>query len=119
MTRFLANENVAGEVVEALRAAGCDIAWMTEEAPGTSDPVVLSIAFSQQRVLLTFDKDFGELAFRRGLSATHGVLLLRPRLQSPESLIAFAKAVLGQPIPWTGHFCVAREGRIRVVPLPS
>ena len=80
MHQFLANENVAGEIIEDLRAAGIDVAWMTELSPGDGDHVVLAKAYAEQRVLVTFDKDFGELAFRRGLSATHGVILLRPRL---------------------------------------
>jgi hypothetical protein len=57
------------------------------------------------------------MAFRQGKTATCGVILLRPRLRSPEHLARFALATLTQTIAWEGHFCVAREGQARVVPL--
>ena len=69
-------------------------------------------------MLITFDKDFGELVFRHGRSGSPGVILLRPRLRSPEVVSAFIVTVLSQPIDWPGHFTVAREGSLRVVPLP-
>ena len=69
-------------------------------------------------MLVTFDKDFGEMAFRQGQRATSGVILLRPRLRSPDYLARFPVALLGQAIVWEGHFCVAQEGKVRVVPLP-
>lgn len=80
---------------------------------------MLALALAEKRVLLTFDKDFGELAFRRGLTSIHGVILLRPRLRSPDYLIRFTRAVLAQGHTWEGHFTVAEEGRLRVVPLPA
>jgi predicted nuclease of predicted toxin-antitoxin system len=60
--RFLANENVPRTAIEALRAAGNDVVWIRVDAPGSSDPEVLARAAREERILLTFDKDFGELA---------------------------------------------------------
>jgi len=119
MARLLANENVPGNVVAALRVDGHDVAWMQQVGPSSSDETVLALALAEGRVLLTFDKDFGELAFRRGLIATPGVILLRPRLRSLNYLIRFSRAVLNQGLTWEGHFAVATEGRIRLVPLPA
>lgn len=118
MARFLANENAPREAVLAARAAGFDVTWMVELQPGAADDVVLALAQREARVLVTFDKDFGELVFRRGRAGSPGVILLRPRLRSPEMVTAFIVTVLSQPIDWTGHFTVAREGSLRVVPLP-
>jgi hypothetical protein len=59
------------------------------------------------------------MAFERGKTATAGVILLRPRLRSPEHVAQFTVAVLSQPIDWEGNFSVAQEGRLRVVPLPD
>ena len=115
----MANENVPGDVVAALRGDQHDVAWMHEVAAGSPDEVVLALALSEGRVLLTFDKDFGELAFRRGLPATPGVILLRPRVRSLSYLIRFTRAVLNQGLAWEGHFAVAEEGRLRLVPLPA
>jgi len=73
--QLLANENVAGEAIDALRAAGNDVVWMRTAAPGLADQGVLARAVAEQRVLISFDKDFGELAFRAGLPAACGVIL--------------------------------------------
>ena len=70
-------------------------------------------------MLLTFDKDFGEMAFRQGKSATCGVILLRPRVRSPTYVTKFVVKVLEQAMQWEGNFSVAQEGKLRVVPLPE
>ena len=62
--RLLANENFPRIAVEALRARGHDVAWVRTDIPGASDQDVIHRAVAENRVLVTFDKDFGELAFR-------------------------------------------------------
>jgi predicted nuclease of predicted toxin-antitoxin system len=91
---------------------------MIELLPGASDETVLAMANQDGRILITFDKDFGELVFRQGRSGSSGVILLRLRLGSPTVVSAFVVSVLSQPIEWAGHFTVAREGSLRVIPLP-
>jgi hypothetical protein len=73
--RFLANENFPGTTVTALAAAGHDVVWMRIAAPGMSDADVLAWAARDGRILLTFDKDFGELARASALPSTCGVVL--------------------------------------------
>ncbi len=90
---------------------------MSELAPGSDDDAVLARALAERRVLATFDKDFGEMVFRRGRNGSCGIILLRPRLRSPEFLARFIVSVLSQPIGWEDHFTVAREGSLRTVPL--
>src|SRR5205809_5572040 len=107
MARFLANENTPREAVLAARGAGFDVTWMVELQPGASDEIVLALAQRDDRVLITFDKDFGELVFRHGKAGSRGVILLRPRLRSPQVVSAFIVTVLSQPIDWPGHFPVA------------
>lgn len=118
MARLLANENVPGETVAAARQAGHDIAWIAERSPGADDDAVLATARAESRVLVTFDKDFGDLVFRQGKNASCGVILLRPRLDDPVYVSQFTLSVLAQPVDWEGQFSVAREGRLRVMPLP-
>ena len=84
--RILANENVSGEIVLGLRAQGHDIVWIRMEAPGIADSEVLAMAQTEKRIIVTFDKDFGELAFRWGLPATSGIILLRLLAPSPTQL---------------------------------
>lgn len=119
MSKFLANENVPASSIDAARKAGHDVAWVAESAPGATDDAVLQLSLAEGRVLVTFDKDFGEMVFRLGNAASCGVILMRPRLSSPVDLAQFTTAVLAQQIDWEGHFSVAREGRVRVVPLPG
>jgi predicted nuclease of predicted toxin-antitoxin system len=119
MSKFLADENMPVEVIEAARQSGPDIKWIKEFSPGVDGDVVLALGHAEDRVLITFDKDFGEMAFRQGKTSVPGVILLRPRVRNPDYLARFAMAVLSQPVDWEGHFSVAREGRMRVVPMPE
>lgn len=73
---FLADENVDREIVDRLRRDGHDVVWIAQFAPGITDDEVLRLASANQRVLVTADKDFGELVFRQG-KANAGVILLR------------------------------------------
>ena len=57
--RFLADENFPSAAVAALEKAGHDVVWIGAAAPGSSDLDVLAWAAREERVLLTFDKDFG------------------------------------------------------------
>lgn len=116
--RLLAAENVPAQAVEALRRAGHDVAWMHEDAPGTPDPDVLIRSQRESRVLMTFDKDFGELAFRTGLSAFVGVVLFRTGAESPDTAARVAVGALSIRSDWTGVFAVVEDGRIRIRELP-
>ncbi len=84
--RLLANENFPGPAVSALRAAGHDVVWIHEDAPGIKDPEVMARARAEDRVLLTFDKDFGELVFHLGEKASNGIVLFRIMGPSPEDV---------------------------------
>lgn len=64
--RFLADENVPGPAVAALRESGHDVLWIKEVSPGAEDAAVLDLAQWERRVVVTADTDFGELVFRSG-----------------------------------------------------
>jgi predicted nuclease of predicted toxin-antitoxin system len=117
--RLLANENFPGLAVEALRGRGHDVAWIRVDAPGSSDREVLARAASEGRLLITFDKDFGELAFRARLPAGAGIVLFRLAPSSPEAVARIAVAALENRSDWAGHFSVVEESRLRMTPLPS
>ncbi len=74
--RWLVDECVDAGLVSRLRATGHDVVYMAEIAPAASDAEVLTRAQIEGRVLLTEDKDFGDLVFRRHQSMP-GVVLLR------------------------------------------
>jgi predicted nuclease of predicted toxin-antitoxin system len=114
--RFLADENVPLNLVTAIEQAGHDIASVGRSAFGLKDREVLSWAVREERVLLTFDKDFGELALHSTLPNACGVILLR---------VSMAAATLGSDLAgticrrrdWPGHFSVIEANRIRMRPL--
>jgi predicted nuclease of predicted toxin-antitoxin system len=116
--RFLADENFPGDAVSVLKNHGHDVLWIRKENPGSTDHNVLSVAQSEDRVLLTFDKDFGELAFRAKLSASCGVILFRIPMVSPSEASLWISSVLESRSDWSGYFSVVEEDRIRMTPLP-
>jgi predicted nuclease of predicted toxin-antitoxin system len=116
--RFLANENIAGPVVAALRAAGHDVLWIKESMPGAQDPVVLAHAQTEQRIVVTIDKDFGELAFRSRLPAQCGVVLIRLDWKDPDSDNRVVVTALTSREDWAGNFAVIERDRVRIRPLP-
>lgn len=115
--RFLADENVPGFAVQTLRMAGYEVAWMREEAPGSKDEAVLQRAQDEERVLITFDKDFGELAFRRGLPASSGIILVRITAPSAAHVARVVREAIDQRQDWSGHFSVVEDRRIRMTKL--
>lgn len=88
--KFVADENFPRPALEALRNAGWEVFSVAEERPRISDEEVAALCSASQRVLLTFDKDFGELVFHRGLSAGSGVVLFRLIPESPEEAVDLA-----------------------------
>ena len=114
MLRFLADENFPGDAVRALREAGHDVVSVRENSPGVSDPIVLRQAVEEQRVLLTFDKDFGELAFRTLPPARCGVILFRMPPCSPGELSERITRALASRSDWAAPFTVIDERRIRM-----
>ena len=80
--RVLVDESTGAAVVAYLRARGHDVLAVAETMPQATDTAVLAQAASDSRLVVTNDKDFGELAFRSG-QAHAGVLLLRLRDEGP------------------------------------
>lgn len=115
---LLANENFPGIAVEALRARGHDVKWVRTEAPGISDIEVLKLAQKQNRILITFDKDFGELAFRSRKPAQNGIVLFRISMPTPKHVSHTAVKALESRNDWPGHFSVVEDDRIRMTTMP-
>jgi predicted nuclease of predicted toxin-antitoxin system len=115
--RFLANENVPGSAVTALRIAGHDVVWIRTAAPGSTDPEVLAQAVREERILLTFDKDFGELAKAAALPVACGVVLIRRSMTPAGGAGQKIADILTSRTDWAGHFSVVELGRIRMRPL--
>lgn len=115
--RFLANENFPGAAVGALEAAGHDVVWVRTAAPGAADLDVLALAAREERILLTFDKDFGELAKRSTLPRACGVILLRTPMPKSGDVGRRLADVITARDDWAGYFSVIEPGRVRMRPL--
>jgi predicted nuclease of predicted toxin-antitoxin system len=102
--RLCANENVPEDCVCRLPQNGHDVLWIRETAPANTDTAVLARAFAEDRLLITFDKDFGELVFLRGARASHGVILFRISQTSAESVATRVTGALALRDDWAGHF---------------
>jgi predicted nuclease of predicted toxin-antitoxin system len=116
--RFLADENVPLPSVDALSAAGHDVAAVARKHPGLADPRIFEQARREDRILITFDRDFGELVFARGSPAFPGVIYLRftPRFPTePGELLAEPAARPG--LTFTGFFTVLDRAHMRQRPL--
>jgi predicted nuclease of predicted toxin-antitoxin system len=114
--KFLADENIPSESIEALRKAGFDIESIGESAPGSSDADVAARSKRTARVVVTFDKGFAEDAFR-GLVRPHGMIFLRVQPSSPEYITKNLQRALG-PLPdLTDKLCIVELHRFRIIPL--
>jgi len=112
--RFLIDENFPYSAVERLRRSGHDVVAVRDGIRGAPDEDVLAKSRMENRVLVTADKDFGEMIFaRRDLAA--GVLLVRSRTSRPAAKVDLAvRAIddLGERL--AGSFVVVGEGGTRV-----
>jgi predicted nuclease of predicted toxin-antitoxin system len=115
--RLLADENIPQPSVRMLRAAGHDVEWMSEASPGTPDAEVLAQARRTDRVLLTFDHDFGELVYRDAAPAPAAIILLRLDPADPEEPGRLLLLLSRTEIAVIGRFTVIDRERIRQRPL--
>ena len=113
---LLADESVDGPIVERLRQQGHDVVYVAELSPSINDDQVLRHANERGALLLTADKDFGELVFRLG-KAHGGVVLLRlaglPAAAKSETV---AKVFRDHAAELAGSFSVITSGTLRIRP---
>jgi predicted nuclease of predicted toxin-antitoxin system len=115
--KFLADECCDAGLVDSLRASGHDVTYVTEQFVGSSDDEVLLKAFNEGRILLTEDKDFGELAYRlRKPSA--GIVLIRIDIKDRHLKWPRLKGLIEnykERLP--AHFVVVHANKYRFRPL--
>jgi predicted nuclease of predicted toxin-antitoxin system len=117
--RLLANENFPAASVQLLRQAGHDVFYVIEKFPRLDDEVILRRAHDEGRILITFDRDYGELVFKRRLPAPAGVLFLRFDPDTPlEPGEILLKLFQLSGVEWSGRFTVLTREQIRQRRLP-
>jgi predicted nuclease of predicted toxin-antitoxin system len=112
--KFVVDECTGSFVANWLRTQGNDAISIFDDARGADDDQVLALAFDDQRVLITSDKDFGELIFREH-RPHHGVILLRLHNQSPANHIAALERLFQQAQPLLDQYIVVTDAGIRIV----
>lgn len=117
--RLLADENIPRAAVEKLRDDGHDVVWIREVSPGISDDTVAELAATQRRVLVTFDKDFGELVIGGQGQQPAGLVLFRTSMGSPDTIAVTISTTLASRDDWSGHIAVVGDARIRMRRLPG
>ena len=105
--RFLVDENMPRRSVAMLRDHGHEVLWAGESLRSDPDPNLLELATLQQRTLITYDKDFGDLIYQGLMPAPYGVLLFRLHDDVPPAAkvdFVAASAMVQDPWPaglWT------------------
>ena len=117
--RLFADECVAGTIIERLREEGFDIVRAADVCPTAGDDEVLAQAHGDQRVLVTADKDFGELVVRLR-RPSHGVVnIALGDLPAATRATIVAAGLIGLGDRIVGNIVTIGPGRVRVRPLPS
>ena len=112
--KFIVDECTGMAVAGYLRGIGHDVSVVAEIMPQAEDHTILTKAVKEGRILITNDKDFGELIFRRGYSH-HGVLFMRLQDDSAANRVRVVKAVLDQYTDFLKmNFLVATEKQVRI-----
>lgn len=112
--KFLADESLEYSIVLWLRESGYDVLSIAEDFPSVKDEKVLQKANQEDRLIITNDKDFGNLVFLNKLS-NKGVVLLRFRTEKVETKIKFIKTFLkNYSDKIVNKFTVVDETKIRI-----
>lgn len=116
MIKFLADENIPIKAVKYLKQKGFNIISVSEIKPGLSDKEVIKLANKQNRIIITFDLDFGKLIFKEKLKVK-GVILLRFTPKSPQQVAEKIEHLLQAEIPLENFLLIIKDRSIRILPL--
>jgi predicted nuclease of predicted toxin-antitoxin system len=111
---FVCDEGVDRSIVQQLRADGHEVGYIAEMSPSITDEEVLREANERGAVLVTMDKDFGELVFRLGRLNT-GILLVRvPEVSTEERAALVSGVVRDHGLELPGSFSVLSATKLRI-----
>lgn len=111
---LLADENVPAATIAWLRAQGYDVLSIQEVAPGIADEAVLGMGAADSRILLTFDRDYGELIFRHRKPSPRSVIYIHIYPSTVDELNALLlRLIRGDAGVVNGHMVVVSQAGIR------
>lgn len=117
--RFLADESCDIALGRSLRQAGHDVLEVREDRPGAEDEWVVRLAVSENRILLTEDKDFGWLIYAHGHKAIGVIFLRYPVAERHRIAQDLVELVKQQNENLIGCFVTVTPKRIRIGRLPG
>lgn len=115
--RFLVDEGVDTRLAASLVTAGHDVVEIAAASPGVTDIAIANRAIAEGRVLVTADKDFGDLAFRDGLAMPGTILIRMPGSLLDERANQLAQAISLHADRLASLMVVVERDKIRVRPL--
>jgi len=110
--QIIADESVDFRIVLQLRQLGFNVYSIIEQQPSITDETVLDIACENDALLITEDKDFGELVFRLHLPH-HGILLIRIE-ERAQKISSVAQAIFNYYAEMLNKFSVINEKKLRI-----
>lgn len=113
---FLADENIPLSVIKQLRKEGLKIISVTEEFKSFSDKKILELSSQNKWIIITFDRDFGDMIFKQNHSKPFGIIFLRIIPKSPKYILQFLRWLLIQTsISFEGNFVVVNKDKVRTI----
>lgn len=113
--KVLLDTCVWGKAAEELRAAGHDVVWSGDWDEDPGDREILERAHAGKRVLVTLDKEFGELAVARG-QLHHGIVrVVNISARRQASAILHVLEKYGAEL-LSGAIVTVDPGRVRIRP---
>ena len=119
MTLLLSDENMPRASQEFLQEQGYDIKYITGPLAGISDEQVMNIAIEDDRIVVTFDSDFGELVFRIRYEPKGVVFFRWPDFRPKEPGEYLHKLLQAGEVVLEGFFTVIHRGLLRQRPIPK
>jgi predicted nuclease of predicted toxin-antitoxin system len=115
--RFLLDENISKTVTQHLRDADFDVVHVLAIGlQGKPDEEIMVVAIKEKRIILTHDKDFGNL-LRFSLQHHHGVIMMRLHSQTPQNVVVHLSEFLSRnkTLQLKSRLVILREGGWRII----
>lgn len=114
MIDLLADENFPLDSVDLLQETGFNVLSVSRNYKGISDYKIIELANLERRLILTFDRDFGQLIFKEGFIPSEGVVYFRLENFTPVRPAQIVIKLLGEDVFATkGFMTVVDENFIR------
>ena len=112
--KLLANENFPYKSIQYLKEKGYDVVSIGMDNPGITDAEIMTIAINEERTIMTFDRDYGELIFRYNYKPQKGVIYLRlDEFKPQEPGMIIEDIITNKEIDFTRALTVVDKNGIR------